>query len=350
MLKPPNTSKPPPSQAQQLRPSNIKQFNSTPRFSLSQARRPLPPAHIEAPSPLGARLASTAFPSKRFEESIEDDNSTDAEEVHDSIETASFPEATNKSGSEDDLYEIDVRNPKRRRLSSLSIEDDTLEKPTEHNDSDSSGLSSSVPIISSPTGPSTQKQHSAAPRFILPSQAPLSTPHPIRTPIKTTLPAPTQDHPDTNTSPFAKPPRFRPQDPDVTRNIEPLPDAFSPHRRGQKYLPGGLASEVRDWLVNLESTASTRDRRTEWAVRIVVDEVKSDGGMVMVRGRQIHDVEDEAVDKSVSIKLILAGEGMMEGLNRSVVVVGGIIGIKGPMWEIFVKGERWGVGVEWKAL
>lgn len=107
---------------------------------------------------------------------------------------------------------------------------------------------------------------------------------------------------------------------------------------------------MRDWLINLESNVSTNGRNKELPVRIVIDSVRNGGGMCMVRGRQIHDEDAGAVDNPATVKVILAGEGIMEGLKRNVVEIGGVVGIKGPMWEVFVKGERWGVGVEWKAL
>lgn len=43
---------------------------------------------------------------------------------------------------------------------------------------------------------------------------------------------------------------------------------------------------------------------------------------------------------------ILAGRGRGEG----VVEVGCVVGVKEPIWEVEIEGERWRVGVEWKVL
>lgn len=49
------------------------------------------------------------------------------------------------------------------------------------------------------------------------------------------------------------------------------------------------------------------------------------------------------------MKVILAGEGAETGLKKgSRVEIGKTIGIKGPVWEIVIGGEKWGVGIEWK--
>lgn len=126
-----------------------------------------------------------------------------------------------------------------------------------------------------------------------------------------------------------------------------MPEQFSPHRRGQKYLAGGLAAEVRDWLVNLES-AIPQKKDEPWVVRIVVDEVSGGGraGMTLIKGQQKQP--DGTVDNPGVVKVILAGEGAGSGLQRgSMVEAGKTVGIKGPVWEVLLEGEKWGVGVDW---
>ncbi|SPQ20965.1 0e546d90-256e-4766-9347-bbb976b05f11 [Thermothielavioides terrestris] len=51
---------------------------------------------------------------------------------------------------------------------------------------------------------------------------------------------------------FRSAPRFKPAEPPDEAHAHPDPylaDIFSPQRRGAKYFPGGLAAELRDWLV-----------------------------------------------------------------------------------------------------
>jgi len=127
-------------------------------------------------------------------------------------------------------------------------------------------------------------------------------------------------------------------------------------------VPGGLAAEVRDWLVNIEGTipATKKKGDDEWLVRIVVEEVSgsSRAGMTLIRGRQIHGFQSdgeggggEMVGRAGEVKVILAGEGAGTGLQKgSRVEVGICVGIKGPVWEVVIDGERWGVGVDWKVF
>jgi hypothetical protein len=114
---------------------------------------------------------------------------------------------------------------------------------------------------------------------------------------------------------------------------------------------------VRDWLVNLESAipAATGQRAKDdsWIVRIVVDEVSGGGsaGITLVRGRQIHCDDEQEVIDDVAVQVILAGEGSGSGLQRgSKAEVGERVGIKGPVWEVLLEGQKWGVGVDWKVL
>lgn len=108
----------------------------------------------------------------------------------------------------------------------------------------------------------------------------------------------------------------------------------------------------------MPTTKSRGDLKSEWLVRIVVDEVSgsSRNGFTMVRGRQIHAVDDDEGGEGMSdtggeVKVLLAGEGQITGLQKGVKVeIGKRVGIKGPVWEVHIEGERWGVGVDWKVL
>ena len=122
-------------------------------------------------------------------------------------------------------------------------------------------------------------------------------------------------------------------------------------------MPGGLAAEVRDCLVNIESSipsssATTRD--SPWRLRLMIDEVSGGGraGFALVRGRQVLSGNiDTMIDSMGSVNVVLAGEGTGTGLRQnSKVQVGKTVGIKSPVWEVVVEGEKWGVGVDWTVL
>jgi hypothetical protein len=257
-------------------------------------------------------------------------------------------------------FEADNRYPKRRRLSTPGDED-MIEHEQPNCQSPNGPLSSPDPVLSPPHEPRTYQRPSS--RFRLRATPP---------------PATVSSHPAAVAAPtaFLKPPRFRPPDEDShDQATEPLPEVFSPHRRGQKFIPGGLAAEVVGWLVNIESCVPGTgaglgmERGTEerWAVRLVVDEVRggseagiAGAGMTIVRGRQMRRgsgstdqrVETaEMIDHLGIVKVILAGEGVGVGIQKAgKVEVGRIVGIKGPVWEVVIEQERWGVGVDWRVL
>lgn len=131
------------------------------------------------------------------------------------------------------------------------------------------------------------------------------------------------------------------------QNHPPLPDAFSPQRRGTKYVPGGLAAEVRNWLVQVKG-ANEYDRPAGECVQFTVGQVMAcyPDGMCLVSGRENED-EDEEQDTSNGLptqgggekdqpaKVILAGEGRIVGLeSRSPVTPGETLSFFQPMWDI----------------
>ena len=267
------------------------------------------------------------------QEHIVDHLSGGALDVQDSIETEDHDiDLGYLSTSTDHDFMIEERNPKRQRFSSSPIlENDDQEHVDPSNDQKSSPLAA----VASPQMHRRQIS-STAPRFL----------------------ASTQSIPLQNQSTFLKPPRFRPPDvPEQGQQPDPLPDQFSPHRRGQKYMPGGLAAEVRDWLVNIESSipsTSATKNDSSWRLRLMIDEVSGGGraGFALVRGRQVLSGDiDTMIDSMGTVSVVLAGEGTGTGLEKnSKVEVGKTVGIKSPVWEVEIEGEKWGVGVDWMVL
>jgi hypothetical protein len=107
--------------------------------------------------------------------------------------------------------------------------------------------------------------------------------------------------------------------------------------------------------MNIESAIpANKNKDDPWLVKLVVDEVSGGGGagMTLVRGRQIQAIDGgEMVDTLDEVKVILAGEGAGVGLQKgSKVEPGKRLGVKGPVWEVVIEGERWGVGVDWRVL
>lgn len=113
--------------------------------------------------------------------------------------------------------------------------------------------------------------------------------------------------------------------------------------------------------MNIESAVPTNDKPKRivdsWDVKLVIDEISGGGraGMTLVRGRQIHvDVGEDGtgiIDNLGIVKAVLAGEGAGTGLEKGrKAEIGKVVGIKRPLWEIVIEGEKWGVGVDWKVL
>jgi hypothetical protein len=120
-----------------------------------------------------------------------------------------------------------------------------------------------------------------------------------------------------------------------------------------------LAAEVRDWLVNIESALPTataqRSGEDIWLVKILINEVSANSraGIILIKGQQVIDLDGGGqVPNSLSeVNVILAGEGAGTGLQKgSKVELGKTVGIKRPVWEVLIEGEKWGVGVDWKVL
>lgn len=166
--------------------------------------------------------------------------------------------------------------------------------------------------------PDSDSNTHTRPRFVLPTLKPTGTPSiPSRPPLIL---------PPRSPSPTTATPAF-----------------FSPHRRGQKYVPGGLASSVRDWIVETSQQAHNRAhaRRGEeeiWELRFRVAACRVEDpneGMILVQERN-----------GAKKRWMLVGKGRGE----TKVELGCIVGIREPTWEVLVGQELYMVAIEWKVL
>ncbi|KAI0015120.1 hypothetical protein F4780DRAFT_115463 [Xylariomycetidae sp. FL0641] len=175
---------------------------------------------------------------------------------------------------------------------------------------------------------------------------------------------------------FQRAPRFKPPadaaDGGPGRS-DPLPDAFSPHRgRGgaAKYVPGGMAATLRDWLVDVEAGAGHAtggpnggagiwgtDRKDEWTARVRVEEVTGAAGMRLVGGRRVvgsggGSDKTEEIGVGPAVRVLLAGSGRLAPLARRIQVVpGSVVGVARPTWEMELPGlGRWVVACDWAVL
>ncbi|KAL9626023.1 MAG: hypothetical protein Q9204_007646, partial [Flavoplaca sp. TL-2023a] len=336
----PSKSKPPAklrNHDQTPQSTSSRQFASTPRFSFGFSQR------TQAPGPaVGASYSSSPLiprqpPRFPLTSSARKD---DVEDVASDAEVEEpGPTATNLRGRKTNEPISDPPSPistpfnKRRRLDAISISSSPSPSP--------SPPSSPPRQISSPTSdnPSSPLQHpppSTHTQFILSPKRPPSTLSNI----------PSSKNNNTTRPSFVLPPRS----PSPQPNTLPI---FSPQRRGAKYVPGGMASTVRDWVIEIAGTA-TRRKEEEWDVVLRVGAVgEGDGGrVVLIQESGVMDGDGEEMGFRGGIreekgrrKWMLAG-----GDDDRKIRMGMMIGIRRPVWDVEVKGVVWGVGVDWGLL
>lgn len=134
---------------------------------------------------------------------------------------------------------------------------------------------------------------------------------------------------------------IQPQEP-----AEPLPEAFSPHRRGQKFVAGGMAATLQQWVLDTgQAAVQSRKgqeylRGEDYVMRVKVDEVTGSGPFI-VRAKTVNgDV----------VAILLAGGAHALGSESKQVHAGGVVGIRAPTWEIQLDSTTYTVGVDWRII
>lgn len=135
---------------------------------------------------------------------------------------------------------------------------------------------------------------------------------------------------------FRAAPRFKPLDYTLP---DSLPVAFSPQRRGAKYLSNGLAATLQGWLSDVKGWEG-EDRPAESTFLVTITEVRAGRRMYLARARPQGETQTK--------RLVLAGEGELTGLgNRADVVVGSAVKVTGPLWDAEIEGVSWIVACNW---
>ncbi|KAI9712192.1 MAG: hypothetical protein M1812_006926 [Candelaria pacifica] len=323
--------------------SSSKQFKPTPRFSVPSApRREVLPAAAAPSSPLVAR-GKRPTRDRGHKEATNFDNKNESPDAGD--EEHELPTIEPKDASKSN-------HRKRRRLSPedppattsklIYISDDNAEHHSTHSPSSTDSSSSSPPQL-----PPTRSIPSWKPSTRT-TQTPKSLPHQaVQTPStlaphRFLLSTPHQSaQTDQDFTPPTRPifllPTSNASEPSETDH--PLPEAFSPHRRGQKFIPGGLASEVREWVIQTSQTSLHNRRQEEFAVKVIVEEVRRGNGMLVMKGK-VNGRE----------KKIILAEGEKNGSVGRELREGCLVGIRAPVWDLEVLGEKWGFGVQWVVI
>lgn len=136
---------------------------------------------------------------------------------------------------------------------------------------------------------------------------------------------------------FQQAPRFKPLIADDHHGG--LPAAFSPQRRGAKYIAGGMAAQLQGWLSEVKSWEENGETITS-GVKLHVEQIRP--------GKRMYLIEGCASSGDVPQKWILAGEGKLTGLGkRAEVEMGSVVLIEQPTWEVELEGSVWNVACEW---
>lgn len=161
----------------------------------------------------------------------------------------------------------------------------------------------------------------------------------------------------------------------------PLPETFSPSRKGHKFIPGGLASTLQSWIIETANTghqAQTRDtivwgRDKEHGVKLAVrveeppfgkDAMQGHandegaecfpGGVVFVKGNgdlgSNYALPHGTGDDVRGVSVLLAGNGSASRSTRVRMRERDVVGIRAPLWEVDVGEQKWIVGVDWVIL
>ncbi|KAF2729279.1 hypothetical protein EJ04DRAFT_502634 [Polyplosphaeria fusca] len=170
-----------------------------------------------------------------------------------------------------------------------------------------------------------------------------------------------------------------PQHTSPPRPSHPLPEHFSPSRKGHKYVPGGLASTMNTWVVdagnagyaaqNKESAGLGQGREGGVRLKMKVALVEArgvegardgevdcfPGGVTFVRGETDVGLYNSSRVPGVDagegdVRVLLAGTGGTRGNAGVKVREGSMVGIRAPVWDVDVQGEKWIVGVYWVVL
>jgi hypothetical protein len=152
--------------------------------------------------------------------------------------------------------------------------------------------------------------------------------------------------PSTSSNTSSRPTFLRPaENTDVT--ALPLPEIFSPHRRGAKFVPGGTAAIVQQWILQAGQDAimSRRTRRFDdnFAMTITVRQVHGSGPMI-ISGCRVGDEES-------TVEILLSAHATAASSRGCEVVPGCRVGIRAPMWDVIGPGGRsLIVAADWRSL
>ncbi|QIX00010.1 hypothetical protein AMS68_005527 [Peltaster fructicola] len=275
------------------------QFAITPRFSSSRFRPPQKRSDQSEPTPIRSLTHGSTQPT----EDVLDSSPSDSGEE----DVMLLDEVAAESSWSDDL----ALSPKRRRLS------DSV--PAAHTDTASENFARPL----QPASLYRQREMTTKQRFI-PSSARSSIPTPARLGAPSFTSPSLRDHEDGPN--------------------QPLPDAFSPHRQGDRYIAGGMAKMLQQWVLETGQTALHARRADQtYAMKIVINVVELESEAVTLLLGSSEDDE--------KINVVLINDSTRRHRPQQPTVVSDMtLGLKEPCWPLALATRHWVVCVDWKIL
>lgn len=291
----------PAEQAIPQQPARIKihsQFAATPRFSVGRSSGT---QTQRSPSPPRPNLIHALRTATRRHDDVEEEPASDGDDEmldDEQYNAATTTEVPDLQWTEDVPY-----SPKRRKLNDFNEIPASFKRPL-HPD----------PLARNPMPPFAQARPSS-------SAAQLD------------------DAADHRRRAFIRP-SVAPQE-----SSGPLPETFSPHKRGHKFEPGGMAATVQQWVIQA-GQAAVQSRKgqgylngVDYVMQVKLDEVIGNGPFTVL-GRGADGVKRQ---------LLLARRASADG-EGTVVRAGEVVGVRMPTWDLELDGRIWTVAVDWRAL
>ena len=274
------------------------QFASTPRFTTNH-RRSSSPTHANN---LAQALRHTIRPAESVLEVRDDDD--EMLELED--DTASAPligEAESDLEWTNDL----AFSPKRRRIDPTNAQSSPEQRFSDDQDTPGAGKGAGF----------------------------------THSPALTVRQSTSRDRADMQRPTFLRPPQHN------QGATEPLPEAFSPHRRGQKFVPGGMAATVQQWVLETGQSA-VQSRRSQGyqhgddcIMRARVESAMESNESFTARAKL---VEGQSLD------ILLASGRGLNGSAGNQIGSSTVVVIRAPVWELELDRRMWTVVVDWKAV
>lgn len=190
------------------------------------------------------------------------------------------------------------------------------------------------------SSPSERVSHS------LPARAALQVGSASASMYRFRAPAQTSSLTETSHGHIARPIFLKPDVKEENPSV-PLTDLFSPHRRGKKYVPGGIAETMRGWIVEIsqemqyDQKYGNRSLHYHDSMAIKIQETQRDNGQ--------HFTLLSGESHGQKVNAVILGKGNHGSGERNEVIKDTTVALGRPRWEVRIgeADERWVIGVDW---